>query len=55
MHMIEQRQIPANSSRFFRLVVPTTGAVTLVKVHAVAIWAIDTPRFFAISSTLLIA
>jgi hypothetical protein len=37
MKDIALEDIPASSSRFFKLVVPTMGAVTLVKLHAVAI------------------
>jgi len=48
------KYLPIRSSKFFRDVVPTIGADTksLDKVHARAIWAMDTPRFLAISSTL---
>ena len=43
-----------SSSRFFKLVVPTMGAEipSFCMLHAAATWAIVTPRFLAISSTL---
>lgn len=42
------------SLRLSKLVVPTIGAVTcgFARTHAIAICAIDTPRAFAICSTL---
>jgi len=43
--------LPIISCKFSNLVVPTTGAVTFLRLHATATWAILTPFLFAISST----